>query len=95
LLFLLFPQNHYIVSVKLGLSNVVQVSEPSFESLEHFKIYFYEYSSFSDLDTSDFDALEILVQGEPLYRTIPLIPGMFTLPNDETELILNFGFRIW
>lgn len=57
------PPGSIIVSAELNLNNITQVHEPDFSSLGFFEIYFYEYGGFSDLDSSDFDALGILVKG--------------------------------
>ena len=57
------PPGSIIVSAELNLNNITQVHEPNFSSLGFFEIYFYEYGGFSDLDSSDFDALGILVKG--------------------------------
>ena len=56
-----------------------------------FEIYFYEYGSFSDLDSSDFNAPGILVRGGLFSKLILWIPGMLT-----QESTLLFGIRsIW
>jgi hypothetical protein len=57
------PLGSDIVSAELDLSNITQVHEPNFDSLGFFEIYFYEYSGFSDLDSSDFNNPGILVKG--------------------------------
>jgi len=57
------PPGSIIVSAELNLNNITQIHEPNFSSLGFFEIYFYEYGGFSDLDSSDFDALGILVKG--------------------------------
>jgi len=57
------PLGSIIVSAELDLSNITQVHEPDFDSLGFFEIYFYEYGNYFDLDSSDFDALGILVKG--------------------------------
>lgn len=67
------PPGANIVSAELDLSNITQVHEPEFDSLGFFEIYFYEYNGFSDLDSSDFDALGILVKGGRI-STYPLDP---------------------
>jgi len=67
------PPGSYIVSAELDLSNIIQVHEPDFDSLEYFEIYFYEYGSFFDLDSSDFDAPGILVKGGR-FQNYPLDP---------------------
>ena len=67
------PPGSYIVSAELNLSNIIQVHEPDFDSLGYFEIYFYEYGSFFDLDSSDFNAPGILVEGGR-FQNYPLYP---------------------
>lgn len=67
------PLGSNIVSAELNLSNITQVHEPDFDSLGYFEIYFYEYGSFTDLDSSDFDAPGILVKGGR-FQNYPLNP---------------------
>ncbi len=67
------PPGSYIISAELDLSNITQVHEPDFDSLGYFEIYFYEYGNFFDLDSSDFDAPGILVEGGR-FQNYPLDP---------------------
>ena len=67
------PPGSYIVSAELDLCNIIQVHEPDFDSLGYFEIYFYEYGNFFDLDSSDFDAPGILVEGGR-FQNYPLDP---------------------
>jgi len=67
------PLGSNIVSAELNLSNITQVHEPDFDSLGYFEIYFYEYGSFLDLDSSDFDDPGILVNGGR-FQNYPLNP---------------------
>jgi len=67
------PPGSYIVSAELDLNNITQVHEPDFDSLGFFEVYFYEYGSFSDLDSSDFNNPGTLVKGGRI-SSYPLDP---------------------